>query len=814
MLDDFLIAYRRMVRSKGSSLAVILLLATALGASACMFAVANGLLWKPLPYPHSDRLVSLDVSSGKMGIPLGWSIPYLDQVLRRTSTLASVAGYRSGDVALVDDRGGFTGSTRAITAQPSIFRMLGLQAVQGRLLVDDDTAKGAAPVAVIGWELWSSRYGAATSAVGSTIRVSGRDHLIVGVLPRESGFPSGNVQLWLPLELSEASRDPRNAGSFGDLRAMALMRPGVRALAVDREMMQLARGEPTLKSIADHIALKLEAVPLRRVWVGDREQSVKSMLLATLMVFAVTLANVCNLFMLRLLWRRQESAMLQALGADRLRRMRQLLFEAAMLSGLAAVLALMMAPLGLSVLRHFDILPADLPVAVGIDAATLVLLSAMTAVVAGLLAACSLLFGTQSVYEVLRQTGNGQTASRSAHRAREVLVVVQITMTLVLLLGTALLMRSSHNLLAQEIGFQREGRLVGTLASLDPGDESQYPLDRSRLAQWASEVAALPGVAAVGMASSAPFGDVVSVAGFRRPGTGNDAPDQQPSAYVSFVSPGYFRALGLPVRRGRAFTDEEARSAAPVSIVDEELARNHFGTEDPIGRTLTLNQDAGVMLETTVVGVVGVIRQRTLFGRDEYPSVYVPETVPYRVRGIPSDGLEVVIRGSAPEALARGLPARLERTTRTFRFTRLVTLQERVADTIIDRLRLNGLLQILGAIALVLTAVGLYATLFYMVTMRYREFGIRKALGASAERLMVDVLRKGARLMAISFALALPLSFALGRLLEPRLFGVSAIDPLSLAAVFGIFAVVGLAANAWPAYRASRASPMDALRSS
>lgn len=812
MRDDIFIALRRLARKKGSTLSILFLLGLAMASSGCVFAVAYGLLWKPLPYPAQERLAQLTLRSVKMGIDLGWSEPYLDAVAKGSQQLEASAGYRQREVAIFDDNGKYTGTSEAVMAEPALFQLIGARAEVGRLFLADDAKQGADPVAVIGWNLWKRQFGESQSVLQQKVRIGAQSYRIVGVLPAGVAFPDSDIQIWLPMGYSQTDLALSNAGSFGNLRAVGRLKSAHTFDGASGEMMRLVRSDDTLKSIADEIDLQASARPLRYLWIDDRESSLKSILVAVLLVFAVTTANACSLFMLRVLNRRQELALLEAVGATRARRVAQTVWEAALLGAGGAIAGAALIPFGLALLRYFDVLPAQIPQSIGFDAASLAAIATMWAIAMVALSISGLAFQRQNVYEVLRQTGNGQTSSRAAHRARQALVVGQIAATFVLLFGAALLMRSSHRLLGQDVGFDRSNQLVGTVQSvLGSADESPEVL-RSQIGTWVAAIQSLPGIDAVALSTSTPFSRTVSVEAFD-PGTGNGGGRTLPNAYVSYVSAQYPKAMGLPIVRGRTFTSADAESKAPVALIDEDLANRYFGNVDPVGKTISINDSAlGELVDVTVTGIVGRIRQRTLLSSDEYPSIYLPEAVPYNVHGIPTDSVELIVKAERPSVAAELIRKRMEEIAPSLKFGQLITMERRISDTIVDQIRLNQLLQILGAITTILTAVGLYALLAHAVVMRHREFGVRQALGANARQLMLSVFAQSGRLVAAALVVGLPLALWLGTMLKARLFEVAPFDPTSMIGVVTLLLAVQLVASAIPAYRASRIKPMDALR--
>ncbi|WP_434030672.1 ABC transporter permease [[Pseudomonas] boreopolis] len=812
MRDDLVIAMRRLVRKPGSAISIAFLLAIAMASVGCVFAVAYHLLSKPLPYPAQERLAQLSLHSLRMGMDLGWSGPYLDAMSKGSHQFEAIAGYRQNQLALFDDSGRYVGNGEAVMVEPSLLGLIGARVASGRLLLEEDARSGAEPVALVSQDLSNRQFGGPAAALGKKLRAGGQAYRIVGILAPGAAFPSSDIGIWLPMGFSQDELALENAGSFGNLRAIGLLKHGGTFQSASAEMMRLARSDAALEAIANEIDLNAEAKPLRYVWVEGREAMIKSMLVAVLLVFAVAIANASSLFMLRMLARRQEYALLQAMGASRSRRAVQTCWEAALLTIAAAIAGGAAIPLGIALLRSFDVLPTGFPQPVGYDLALVCAIALMGIVAMLALSLAGLTFRSGNVYEVLRQTGNGQTASRAAYRARLGLVMGQAVVTFVLLFGTLLLMRSSERLLGQDVGFERGGRLVGTLQSKTGDAGESVEGQRNQIASLVAGIGTLPGVQAVALSTSVPFSRMVSVEAFR-PKSDDGGRKTLPNAYVSYVSWQYPQAMGLPLLRGRSFTSADAQAQAPVALIDQDLASQYFGDADPLGSSIGVNDSSkGEIVDVTIAGVVGRVRQRTLLSRDEYPSIYLPEAVPYRVHGMPTDAVEVVIKADRPALVAELVRNRVQELAPSLRFGELVTMERRISDTIIDQLRLNRLLQILGMVTLLLTLAGLYALLANSVALRTREFGVRMALGATSRDLVVQVFKQGGRMIAIALAIAIPLALLLGTLLKDRLFEISPFDPPSLATVALLSLLVQCVAAALPAYRSSRMEPMRALR--
>lgn len=813
IVDDIWIGVRRLTRKPSSSLFTILLLATAIAIGACVFSVVYGMLWKPLPYASEGSLVQLKSRSVKMGIDLGWSIPYLKAISSGTEQLSGVAAYQRKEASVSDLDGARDQQINVLMAEPGVFSLLGAQAKIGRLFAETDAKEGADPVVVVSDALWKSNLGSTKQPLDKRIRVDGKIYRVVGVLPETFVFSDRSVQAWLPLSFSEEERSIENAGSFGSMQAIARLKDSATLESATSEMVGLIRSDDALRGIADQIDLRVSVLPLRSIWLEGRERSLKSILLAAALVFGIALANVYNLFMLRLIDRRQEFALLEAVGATQANLKRQVAAEAIVLSLVSTLIAALVVPLGIATLRRYNVLPEGTPQEIGFDLQTILCVVAMFAGASAIMVSASLAFHGQKVYEVLRQTGNGQTASTRVQKLRQALVVGQIAATFVLLFGTALLVRSSQKLLEEQVGFERTRQLVADIQP-QPTVELDSTTVRSQIGAWKDVLSKSAGVQAVGLSSSAPFSENVTLDAFQVSGAGEVSREELPKAYISYINADYPSAIGLRILRGRAFTSAEAEQQASVVLVDEDLAGRYFAGANPTGKTIQVtDSETGELVAVTVVGVVNRVRQRSLTDRDEYPSIYRPNSIPYAIPGIPTNSVEAIIEADQPLLLTSLAEKTLTNVSTGLELSQVTTMEARISDTISDVLRLNSLLKILSFLTIFITSVGLYALMANNVAIRGREFGIRQALGASAGDIMRGVLLQGIKLLAIAFAIALPMALLLGASLKSRLHEVTGQDPLSILLVCMLLFAVAMLANLLPALRASRVKPIDALRS-
>ena len=794
---------RRLLRTPGFSLLSVLLLGLAFGALACVASVVYGLLYKPLPYPDSDRLVTIE--SRILGIPfdVGLSTPLRDEIARSARSIEGIAAYRSNEMVVRDEAGRRTGSMKTALVEPKVFSLLGAQPALGRLFADEDVGEGAARSVVLSWDEWQTRYGGAGDAVGRTLRLEDKDYRVVGVMPKGFVFPGSTTRLWLPLGFSASEHALSSVGSFNGVLALARLRAGANPATASDDINNIAKSIKELDG-AFGSSLKLVAQPLRELWVGDRREALLLMLLAVAMVWLVTTANVANLFLARALERRQETAVTAALGATPWQRARMAIAESAALCVAGTLLGCALLPAGLALLNHFDLLPKGTPQAIGIDTPTLLLVGVLAALLCVVLAVVGLSVQRGNLNDMIRHGSSRQTAGNAAQVARKSLVVAQVALTVALLFGIGVLLRSSQNLLAEDVGFQRDHLLYVSLYDIVPAGAT--PEARATLlADLAERTRALPGVAAAGLGSMVPFGSSIATTNYTAPGQ-EDAKDK-PIGYDQQVDVGYFAALGIPILRGRAFDADEVRNKAPLAIVDELFVKRHFGASDPLGRHFKMGVGPDQPdREVTIVGVVPTVKLRALDEAVDRPSIYQPTPAP------PYAALAVRTTID-PAALIEPLKAVGAQIAPKEALGPIVTLDERIADTLQDRERLNHLLGLLGLTALLLAGVGLYAVLAYAVRQRVPEFGVRMALGARAGDVLRQVLRQGFVLIGLGLALGLPLAWAFARLLSARLYHVGAFDLPTLAAVALVLAAIGLVACLWPARRAAATDPAVALRS-
>lgn len=770
MWQDIRFALRGWRRAPGFALATTATLALGIGANAAVFSVVSGVLLKPLPFADPDRVVQLSVSSpGDPRLPPAYvTFADFESWRREASTIADVSTYSPFSQNLQEVAEPEQVAT--VRADAAFFRTLGARALVGRTFADGDPAN----VVVASFAFWQSRLNSDASAPGRTIVLDGQPFTLVGVMPRGFEFPYRAVRtdlwtLWQPRPVSPAARLDAAVGR---------LKPGARP---DQAMAELgllaARLAPGRRAnvvpVADTIG-----TPVRR--------SLFVLLGAVGFVLLVACANIVNLLLARTAARRREVAVRCALGAGVPRLVRQFLTEGLLLALAGGLLGLLVAFVSLRLL--LNLAATQLPRAwdIAFDWRVLLFLTAVcltTGVVLGLAPA----LGAARV-DVQGDLKSGERGATPRSRLRDALVIAEIALAFVLLVGAGLLVRTLINLRATSAGFDANGVLTLHIAV---GDAAEARAIDER-------VGALPGVRAAGFISLLPlqnsnwFGRV-SIAGVGVEG----------SAEFRYVTPGYFEAMGIPLRRGRFLGDQDG-PAAPKALLANEAFVRQFLPEDPapVGREIA---GRGV-----IVGVVADVHQAAL-NRPPVPEVYYP--MAQNFAQLRSVGSALVVRAdAAPESIIPAIRAAIRDVNPTRAAFRVASMTEVVTDSI-GRQRISAwLLGLFSAIGTALAAAGVFGVMSYLVTLRTREFGVRMALGASGGRLLRGVLRRGAALIALGLGIGWLGAVALTRVLETSLHGVRATDPWTFAAVALLLAALALIACLRPARRAARVDPAAALR--
>ncbi|HEY2293363.1 MAG TPA: ABC transporter permease [Thermoanaerobaculia bacterium] len=809
-------AFRRLRGSPGFALLCVLTLAVGIGAVATVFSVVNGVLLDPLPYPQPDRLVSLSHTAPGLNLPHMPQSPATYLLYQRESrALASVGLYH--DVQVNFTGGPSPERLTGATVTPSLLRLMGVAPALGREFTEEDARPpDGARVALLSDRLWRRSFGADRRVLGRAVRLDGVPYEIIGVMRPGFDFPLTETDLWIPLAIDPA-KAPLGEFSFTGVGRLAAGASSERAQSELNGMIAgLERRFPgdEASSILVHAGLAARVHPLREDVVGDFGRVLWVLLGAVGCVLLIACANVANLLIVRGEGRRREMAVYTALGAPRGSLVGGVLAESLLLGVAGGALGLLLA---FGALRLLSLLgPTELPrlANVRLDGRVLAFtlaLSLLTSVLFGLLPALRSSRVEDLASELKSGGGRGATAGRSRQRARQLLSGLQIALALILLTGSGLMLRTFLRVVSVNPGFDPHGVLTLQLAL----PAAQYPDDAStaRFYQSLSDrLQGLPGVVAAGVISELPLGGSASGTGFEIEGQPRPKGAPPPVLTYEFVSDGYFRALGIPLREGRLLEarDQEQRSGAVV--VSEALAKRTWPGQSAVGKRLRpegSNLPSGSWF--TVVGVVGDVRNRDL---TDDPDGIVYQPMLGKVSGMWTvRRMAVVLRTrSRPEAMAGAVRREIAALATDLPVSNVLTL-DRLVERSEARVSFSVvMLALAAAVALALGAVGIYGFISYLTSQRTPEIGVRMAIGAGAWDIRWMILKESLTIVLAALAAGLAGAFWMTRWLKTLLFEVSPLDPLTFGLTSLLLIVVVLLASDLPASRAAQIDPLRALR--
>jgi predicted permease len=817
---DLRYAVRMLRRSPGFALVAVLSLGLGIGANTAIFSLIDTVLLKPLPVPHPERLFFVDSSGGRWG-QTGPPYPAFEIMRERNRHFSALAAFSGAALRVTID--GTTERIRGAYASGQFFDVLRLTASHGRLFTPDDDAQigvggrdGA--VAVISDGLWRSRFGANLAVLGTTIEVGTRPVTIVGILPpRFHGLEAGSrVDLILPFVLAENDLRERESWWFqaiGRLKDEASVEPAQAELDAfwqaylndNRASAGTRRGFPS-------IAL----TPAQRGLGGLRRSYAEPLWIVmgiVGVVLAIGCANVANLLVARASAREREIALRRAIGAGSGRLLRQMLVEGVLLSALGGAFGLGLAAAGVQILVG---LLAGAHQRVLLEPAFDMRLLGFTATVAVL---TGVFFSLVPALHALRagpsalRAGDRVSQARPRLRAGQALVALQVTLSMVLLFGAALFVRTIVNLKSVDTGFTAAG--VTTIAvdavlppALAPGQPERFAAERAGIGQmWqglADRIGALPGVESAAVAALTPFSG--SVRGIRLAVVGPSVTGSD-GIRLNQVTPNYFDAFRMRIVKGRAFLPEDRAGSAKVTILNQSAARHHFGDADPIGRRVRLPKP-GESGEHEVIGIVADVRYESL-REPASRMAYVPLQQAFDRIGQAT----IVVRATAEAtALAPAIRAAVRERIPGGLVGNITSVVHEVDEALLRERLVSLLATVFGALALILACIGLYGVLSYLVVRRTREIGIRVAIGARPSAVVWLVLRETIVVVACGVAVGVPLAFWVARFVERQLFDVTSRDPFAIAGAMVSLIIVAAIAGLIPARRASQIDPIRALR--
>jgi putative ABC transport system permease protein len=803
MIKDLKYAIRVLAKSTAFTVIAVLTLALAIGANTAIFSVVNAVLLRPLPYPHAEQLVRLFGKQPQLDFAPTSPANFLEW-RAENEVFAHIASYVGQGFNLT----GTDKPERVIGARVSgdMFQLLGVQPALGRGFTAEEDKDGADRVVILSYEFWQHRFAGDPNAIRQTIKLSDQAYTIIGVMPRDFAFPNTRTQIWTPMAFNAAERATRDT-NFIDV--VARLKPGVLLQQAQANMTAVAQSQAQ-RYPQTNTGVGVKVVSLQEHMVGDVRPMLVVLLGAVGFVLLIACANVANLLLARAAARHREMAIRGALGASRSRVVRLLLTESVLLAIVGGAVGLLLAIWSLDLL--ISLKPANLPRLAEINVNRTVFLftaavSFFTGVLFGLAPAWQV--SKTDLNEGLKESGRGGSDAPRRHRMRALLVISEVALSLVLLIGAGLMIRSFARLLAVDPGFKSD-HVLTAFVSLPVAKYSKHEEQVAFFDRLLERLRNVPGISAAGLVSDIPlYGG--SSTGFDVDGRTPAVPGQRAMTDYRIINPDYFAAMSMRMVKGRAFNSHDNEAAPGVVIINETLAARFFAGEDPIGQRLDMSGAPKDLRE--IVGVVADVRN---YGVDAEvkPETYVPlrQSAPGYLAGVTS-ALTIVIRSTIdPTALAETLREQVQALDKDQPVSSIKTMEWYLADSISQRRFNMILLGVFAGLALVLAAVGIYGVIAYTVTQRTHEMGIRIALGAHGADILRLVFSNAMATTITGIVIGLGAAFALTRLLQSLLYQVTATDPVVFATIPLLLLTVAAIATYLPARRAMKVNPITALR--
>lgn len=806
LLQDLRYGFRMLLKSPIFTVVAVVTLALGIGANSAIFSVVNTILLRPLAYKDPDQLVLINHNYPKLDLKASVSAPGYAHYRDQAQSFSSVAALTGWNVNLTGE--GEPERLQGMTVTANLFSTLGAEAAQGRVFLAEEDRPGSNRVVVLSDQFWQRRFGGNPNLIDKSITLNGESYTVVGIMP--PGFQFGReigqvIDLWSPIAFTPEQLATTNLTNEY-LSVIARLKPNVSFEQAQAELDAIAANlrqqyMPGMDSSGWNLALQY----MNELVVGDIRPALLVLLGAVGFVLLIACANVANLLLARSAAREKEFAIRAALGAGRWRTIRQLLTESVLLSLIGGSLGLLLATWGVELLMTIN--EGKIPRAheIGLDASVLtftLVVTLLTGIIFGL--APALQASKNNLHDTLKEGGRSGSAG-TRRSVRNLLVVTEMALAVVLLVGAGLLIRSSLGLQQVNPGFQPQNVLAMQLSL--PDYKYREPQQRDAFyRQLMDGIRALPGVKVAGAISVLPMSGQDSSGSFRI--EGRDVPQGQslPHGARWAATADYFKTMSIPLIKGRLFTERDTGEAPGVAIIDETMARKYWPDEDPVGRRISFEGTPENRRWREIVGVVGHVKHKSLEGESRV-QYYIPH--PQR----PSPNMFVVVQGTTePASLTGAVRARINTFDQDLPVYKVTTMERLVTDSMAQRRFAMVLFGVFAALALVLAAVGLFGVIAYTVTQRTHEIGLRIALGAQPGDVLRLVLGQGMLLALSGVGIGLIAAFALTRLMTSLLYGVSATDPLTFAGIALLLVAVAMLACYIPARKAMRTDPMVALR--
>ena len=802
LLQDIRYALRMLAKKPGFTLAAVLAIAIGIGANTAIFSVVNAVLLRSLPYKEPDRLTVV-LSHKRDTLRGSGSAAFLDVVdwQKQSQSFEGMAVFRSMGYTLTG-----AGEPDRITGarvSADFFSLLGVGAVEGRTFRPEEDQRGAERVVVLGHGLWQRRFGGDSSVIGKSLTLNAEPHTVIGVLPADFRFSIdiADAEMWTPIAHDGEVLDERGAHY---LKVIGRLKPGVSLNEAQLEMNEIA-GRLEQQYPAENTGRVVNLAPMYEHLVGSIRRWLVILLGAVGLVLLIACSNVANLMLARSAARAKEIAIRTALGASRRRVVLQLLTESLILALLGGGAGLLLALWGIELLIKLG--PRDIPRLndISVDGTVLwftAVASILTGLIFGLMPA--LKASKPDLNGSLKEGSRGTSESFSRYSMRNMLVVVQMALTLIPLAGAGLLVKSFMRLQQVKPGFAAENVLtmrVSLPALFDEGDKAAVFFK-----QLTERVENIPGVESAGAITILPLGGSNNRTSFNiksRPYPEN----QEPLAEFRAITPNYFSAMGIPIKRGRTFTEHDVKGKPGAVIINETMARRYWPDEDPLGKIISIGVSVSENepTEWEIVAIVGDTKHFSL-DSEAVPEMYIPHTQQ------PWTSMALAVRSPIdPAQLSSLVRAQVLSIDRNQPISDVRPMGEIVARSISQQRFYMLLLSLFAAMALVLSAVGVYGVMSYSVTERTREIGIRMALGAQTRDVLKYVVGQGMALTLAGVVIGLVGAFLLTRLMANMLYQVETFDPQTFAAISLLLSLVAFVACYIPARRATKVDPMVAL---
>jgi putative ABC transport system permease protein len=796
-MNDLKFAFRQLLRNPGFTIVAVLTLALGIGANTAIFSFVNAILLRPLPYPHADRLAMVYTSYLANNSHKNWvAAPALGEWRKHSAVFEGLAARSFGSFVLTGR--GQPENIAGSRLSANIFRLLGIQPVLGRGFLPEEETYGKDHVVLLSHELWQRRFGGDRGIVGQNIPLNDESYTVIGVMPPRTFFPERNTQLWMPLAFSPEQL--RDYGSHNYL-VYGRLKPGATLAQANIEMGMIVQ---RMAQTDEHYqGSGAEVYSLHEIMVGDSCTVLLVLLGSVGLVLLIGCVNIANLLLARSVARLREFAIRAALGAGRGRLIRQLLTEGLLLAVLGGLTGTLLAVFGLQALVRFS--PPDLPrvwEGIPLDGRALGFTAFIT-LIAGLIFGLipALRASNSAPAGELGEGSRGSSAGRQRQLLRAALVVSEVALSVMLLIGAGLMIRSFGRLVTQELGYNPEH-----VISMDLGlPWKKYPslTDQTRFFERLKfRVETLPGVQSAGLVRGLPLSGQNVGMSIGIPGAPPPAPGEPWDAAYAQVSPGYFRTMSIPLLQGRDFTEQDRTNAVPVTVVNETFVKDFKLGTNVLGRLI----DFGGVKNIEIIGVVKDVKRT---GLANAPRAEVYRTYQQQCWGF----LSLVVRTQRdPGEITRAIRAELDTLDKEQPIENVGTMTQLIASSVGQRRLSVQLLGGFAGVALLLAAIGLYGVLAFNVTQRTQEIGIRMALGAQRRDVLSLVVGQGVRLVMMGVGIGVMAALALARVIRSMLYEIPPTDSVTFTVAPLTLIVIALLACWLPARRAARVDPMEALR--